>query len=92
MDRPDMKETLTKASAMLKELDDILGRAQELSSRARLGVAVAVELNGGNLSFDQVIKSQIYTEAMGHAFARAIEARTHLGVAMKALSETEKGG
>lgn len=91
MERPDLDDTMKKAKEMLDDLERVLSRAQETSSRARLGVAVAIELNSGKMSFDQVIKGQIYTEAMGHTFARVIEARTHLGVAMKALSETAGG-
>jgi hypothetical protein len=88
MDRPDLKKTLEQAERMMAEIDRVLGQAQELSSRARFSVTMAVELNAGpNPALDHVIKAQIYTEAMGHSFARIIEARTHLDVALRALTE-----
>lgn len=92
MERPDVKDTVAKAVVLMNQLERLLEEAQEKSSRSRLGVMMAVELSGaGNMSFDQIIKTQIYGEAMGHTFARILEARTHLGVAMKALSDADKG-
>jgi N-acetylglucosamine-6-phosphate deacetylase len=87
MDRPNLQDTMKQAQAMMAEIDKLLGKAQEMSSRSRFAVTIATEMNGANNSFDQIVKSQIYTEAMGHTFARIIEARTHLDVALRALTE-----
>lgn len=88
--RPDLGATLKQASAMMSEIEKNLAQAQDLASRARFIVAVAMELGSPeSRSFDSIIKAQIYTEAMGHTFARVIESRTHLDVALRALSESE---
>ena len=87
--RPDLAATLKQASTMMSEIEKQLAKAQDLTSRARFIVAVAMELGTAeSRSFDSIIKAQIYTEAMGHTFARIIEARTHLDVATRALSDT----
>ena len=89
--RPDLAATLKQAAGMMSEIEKHLAQAQDLTSRARFAVAVAMELSSvGDRSFDSIIKAQIYTEAMGHAFARVIEGRTHLDVAVRALEETSR--
>jgi hypothetical protein len=87
MERPDIAQTMREAKAMLKDIDAALAKSQELATRARFAVSMAVEMNaaGGSATFDHIIKSQVYTEAMGQLFSRIIEARTHLDVAVRAL-------
>lgn len=92
MDRPDLREVLTAATKAMEHLDKLLGEAQQVTSHSRFSVTMAVELNGQHTSLDQIIKSQIYTEAMGNVFSRVIEARTHLDVAVRALTEPAKEG
>ncbi len=87
--RPDLVATLKQALSMMSEIEKCLAQAQDLSSRARFAVAVAMELGSAETrSFDSVIKAQIYTEAMGHTFARIIEGRTHLDVALRAIEDS----
>jgi hypothetical protein len=86
--RPDLAATLRQARALMADIEKHLAQAQELSSRARFAVAMAMELSSPeSRSLDMLIKSQIYTEAMGHAFARIIEGRTHLDVGLRAVEE-----
>lgn len=89
--RPDLASTLRHAKVMMADIEKHLAQAQDLATRARFAVAMAVELGSPeSKSFDTLIKSQIYTEAMGHAFARIIEGRTHLDVGLRALEEHDR--
>lgn len=91
MDRPDPQSALTEAAKILTVLETQLAKAQDLITRTRFNVTMATELAAqrNEVSFDQIVKAQIFGESMHDAFTRVIEARTHLDVASRALSMSE---
>ncbi len=48
-------------------------------------MAVAAEMNAGQITFDQVVKYRLFDESAYTAFAKVVELRTHLDVARQAL-------
>ena len=81
----DLEEATRKVAKMIEDMQDTLGEVQKGSTSARITMAIAVEANPES-TMDDRIKNQIYGEAMGQAYARVIEARTHLDVALRALT------
>lgn len=86
----DIKDyDFTKGTAELARLERLLGEVQQQLSHVRLTQAAAIEGNR-QLSFDSNVKARIADEAMGNTFARVLEARTHISVAIKAMSTIQE--
>ncbi len=92
MERPDMKETLEQAQRAMAIIEDILAKAQDHVTRTRFSVTMATEMaaSRNEVSFDHIVKAQIFSESMHDTFTRIIEARTHLDVATRALGTPEQ--
>lgn len=89
--KQDTKQVMNATAELLKKMDRQLNELQQDATRSRFLVAAAVEGNPES-TFDDRIKSQICTEALGTIFGKIIEARTHLDVATRALEMQRNGG
>lgn len=87
MERPTLAEALRVSEQNIKQLDKLLGEAQQLITSTRFVVTMATELHDKERSLEQLIKAQIFSESTGNSFARIVEARTHLDIAHRALAE-----
>lgn len=85
MERPDLAQAIAAAQKMLDELEPTLEKVQASISHGRLAMAVAAEMNAGQITFDQVVKYRLFDESAYTAFAKVVELRTHLDVARQAL-------
>lgn len=86
----DAEQVMKATVALLEKMDRQLNELQQDATRSRFLVAAAVEGNPQS-TFDDRVKSQITTEALGTIFGKIIEARTHLDVATRALQMRRPG-
>jgi hypothetical protein len=80
----ELQEVMSATADLLKKMDKQLNQLQQDATRSRFLLGAAVE-SSPKSTFDDRIKGQICTESLGTIFAKVIEARTHLDVAVRAL-------